>query len=87
MTEDAREIALAVTRRYSEIVTGSAENIDVAALTQAVDDVTLKTYIVEQTEQFRIRARSEEEALEILTDDSDPEHVEWLSCTNRSVTG
>lgn len=86
MSEELAEVADAAIRRYSEIMTGTTKDVDVAALSQAVTDVTVKTYIVEQTEQFRVRAASEEEALTFVIDGSE-DHVEWLACTSRTVIG
>jgi hypothetical protein len=51
---------------------------------RAIAATAIKNYIVEQTEQFRVRAASEEQALAFVVDGSE-DHVEWLACTNRQV--
>lgn len=88
VANELAQVAAAAIRRYSEIMTGTTENVDMVAFAQAVDDVTLKTYIVEQTEQFRVRAHSEDQALGVVTDsEGRDEQIEWLACTNRQVVG
>ena len=46
-----------------------------------------RMFIVEQTEQFRVRATSKEEAVKMVAD-LDPDHpaVEWICCTHREAT-
>jgi hypothetical protein len=81
---DERAIAATAIKNYVRIVEGTDENLDVSASSEAVDQAMTKTYIVEQTEQFRVRAASEEQALAFVVDGSE-DHVEWLACTNRQV--
>lgn len=45
-----------------------------------------KTYIVTQTEQFRVRADSEEEACERVAEQENGENVEWMACIEREAT-
>ncbi len=46
-----------------------------------------RTFVVEQTEQFRVRAADEEEAKRLVAE-LDPDHpaVEWIGCTDRTAT-
>jgi hypothetical protein len=46
-----------------------------------------QTWIVTQTEQFRVRAVSAEAAVEMVTEDPAAEgsDVEWIGCTERSA--
>lgn len=46
----------------------------------------LKTFIVTQTEQFRVRAASAWEAKQAVAEAiGDEPHVEWLSCVDLSA--
>jgi hypothetical protein len=47
----------------------------------------VRIFTVEQTEQFRIHAASEEEAIAKLLEQGDQHpDVEWMGCTNRTAT-
>lgn len=46
----------------------------------------LKTFIVTQTEQFRVRATDAEEAKQTVAEAiGDEPHVEWMSCVDLSA--
>jgi glycine/D-amino acid oxidase-like deaminating enzyme len=51
-----------------------------------LDAAAVRTFVVRQTEEFRVRATTAEAAVELVADpgDSHPD-VEWLSCTGREA--